>query len=76
MVHVSIQHLLTMSQSHASDALQDVIEWCPECFNDFSIDLFCSMYVTWGKAGQTQILMPMDMKEPYASIKLQRVRNG
>lgn len=76
MVHVCIQNLLAMCQGHAPDTPRYVIEGCPQCLYDFTINLLCSRNVAWGKAGQAGILVPMNVKESYASAELQSVRDG
>ena len=73
---MSIQYLLAMRQGHSSDAPRDIVQWRPQCFDDFPINLFSPWYVARREAGQTGILMSMDVEEAYTSTELQRVRDG
>ena len=69
MVHMSIQHLLAMSQVHPSDAPRDVIERSPQSLNDLPIYLLCIRDIAWGEARQAGILVFMDVKEAYSSAE-------
>ena len=74
MVHMSMQHLLAMSQGHPSDAPRDVIEGSPQCLNDLPIYLLCIRDIAWGEARQAGILVAMYVKEVYSSVEFQGVR--
>ena len=69
MVHMSIQHILAMSQGHPSDAPRDVIEGSPQSLNDLPIYLVCTRDIAWGEARQAGILVSMDVKEAYSSAE-------
>ena len=74
MIHMGVQHLLAMCQDHPSAAPRDMIEWSPQCLNDFPIHLLCTRDIAWGEARQAGILVVMDVNQAYSSVQFQGVR--
>ena len=69
---MGIQYLLSMSKGHPMNTLGDVIEGCPQCFNDFTIHLFHSRNVAGWIPWQAWILVAMDVKQANTSSEPQR----
>ena len=74
MVHMCIQHLLSMHQRHTTNAPGDVVQWCPQCLNYLSIHLPCTTDVAWWISGKAWVLVAMNVKQPNSCSKLQRAR--